>query len=316
MAAAKSCSTVAEITKWPTEPEHKHACKLVQKNRDLLEREEQKLRAHPGDMFTPANVFESSIGHFWGIVGTRDYMRARFALVEAILKIKAFDAVQSALDNLRDMLRLCRSDNMGVRDLVPALFLRLGRDQESYDFVKWYATAGQASDYDWGDMSLPFLDVENADVFEPVDYMRGEYLDLSHTVAVTLLKIKVLLDLKDLQSSTELGKIIPQEILDNTKRFLPRTTIISEDKDIMICTDHAARIEKLSSQVEKLYTTVNGYSPHFWQMLMKPGQHLEARPQAYSPNSIEEAQLVLQYSFDSWNETPGALEIIKAKIEG
>jgi hypothetical protein len=297
-------------------PEHKRACKLVQKNRDLLEREEQKLRAHPGDMFTPANVFESSIGHFWGIMETRDYMRARFALVEAILKIKAFAAVQSAFDHLRDMLRLCRSDNMGVRDLVPALLLRLGKDQESYDFVKWYATAGQASDYDWGDMSLPFLNVANADVFEPVDYMCRKYLNLSHTVAVTLLKIKVLLDLKDLQNSTELDKIIPQEVVDNIKRFLPRTTIISGDKDTMICTDHAARIEKLSSQVEKLYTAIKGYSPRFWQMLMKPGQHLQARPQMYSPKSMEEAQLVLQYSFDSWNETPGALEMIKAKIEG
>ena len=145
-------------------------------------------------------------------------MRARFALVEAILKIKTFNAIQSALDHLRDMLRLCRSDNMGVRDLVPALFLRLGRDQESYDFVKWYATAGQASDYDWGDMSLPFLNVANADVFEPVDYMCGKYLNLSHTVAVTLLKIKVLLDLKDLQNSTQLDKIIPQEVVDNIKR--------------------------------------------------------------------------------------------------
>jgi hypothetical protein len=135
-------------------------------------------------------------------------------------------------------------------------------------------------------------------------------------VAVTLLKIKVLLDLKDLQSSTELGKIIPQEVVDNIKRFLPRTTIISGDKDIMICTDHAARIEKLSLQVEKLYTAVKGYSPYFWQMLIKPGQHLEARPQMYSPKSMEEAQLVLQYSFNSWNETPSALEMIKAKIKG
>ncbi len=243
-------------------------------------------------------------------------MRARFALVEAILKIKAFDAVKSAFDHLRDMLRLCRSDNMGVRDLIPALLLRLGRDQESYDFVKWYATAGQASDYDWGDMSLPFLNIANADVFEPVDYMCGEYLNLSHTVAVTLLKIKVLLDLKDLQGSTELVNIIPQEIVDNTKRFIPRSTIISGDKDIMICMNHAARIEELSSQVEKLYTAVKGYSPHFWQMLMNPGRHLEAPPQVYSPQSLEEARLVLQYSFDSWNETPGALEMVKAKIEG
>jgi hypothetical protein len=29
---------------------------------------------------TPANAFETHVGRFWGLVGTRDYMRARFAL--------------------------------------------------------------------------------------------------------------------------------------------------------------------------------------------------------------------------------------------
>lgn len=46
--------------------------------------------------------------------------------------------------------RLCRSDNMGVRDLSPHLPLRLGNHQEWYGFVKCYATIGQGRDYDWG----------------------------------------------------------------------------------------------------------------------------------------------------------------------
>jgi hypothetical protein len=32
-----------------------------------------------------------------------------------------------------DMLRLCRRDTLEVRDHNPALFLRLGKDQECYD---------------------------------------------------------------------------------------------------------------------------------------------------------------------------------------
>jgi hypothetical protein len=54
---------------------------------------------------------------------------------------------------------------MGVRDLLPGLLLRLGKDQECYDFCQWYVTTGQRGDYDWGDMDLEFLDVKDVDSF-------------------------------------------------------------------------------------------------------------------------------------------------------
>jgi hypothetical protein len=75
---------------------------------------------------------EGGRGHFWGIHETREYMRARFALVESLNKVNTQLAVQESLDTLLDMLQLCRSDNMGVRDLVPAMFLRLGMHHECY----------------------------------------------------------------------------------------------------------------------------------------------------------------------------------------
>lgn len=75
----------------------------------------------PGDFMTPAGatIFEDEAGHFWGIDETRDYMRARYALVEALRKIETKTAVQAAGDNVEDLLRLNRSDNMGVRVCLP-----------------------------------------------------------------------------------------------------------------------------------------------------------------------------------------------------
>lgn len=52
---------------------HKKACKDIKKAQQDLDEEEQKLRAFPGDFMTPANVFDNSAGHFWGILGTRPY---------------------------------------------------------------------------------------------------------------------------------------------------------------------------------------------------------------------------------------------------
>lgn len=84
----------------------------------------------------------------WGILETRPYMRARYELVDAILLSYGtasgpVDVVQMALDHLLDMMRLCRGDNMGVRQLIPALYIRLGRDRDAYDFMKWYVTTSR-----------------------------------------------------------------------------------------------------------------------------------------------------------------------------
>ena len=294
--------------------DHKHVCNSIKKTKEALDHEEQRLRAHPGDFMTPSDVFEEGEGHFWGILETRTYMRSRYALVEALLKVKTPDAVDAAFKHLMDMLRLCRSDNMGVRDLVPALFLRLGKDQECYDFVKWYATTGQDSHYDWGNMNLPFLDIKGADVFEPVDVFTGKYLALSQTVSVTLLKIRLLMDVRNLQNSTAMGEKLAQEALDSIRGQLV-STILAKNKDIVESKDQTALVGKLESQVKKLYTAVKRESEYFWPALLQPGAHLRARPAAYSHGSLEQMQLVLQYNYDSWVETPGAIDVVRDLVK-
>lgn len=87
--------------------EHKIACSLIKKGQLRLDIEEQKLRNFPGDFMMAANPFETGVGHFWGMLGTRDYMRARYAVVEGLLRVKTKDSVQQALDHIWDMLRLC-----------------------------------------------------------------------------------------------------------------------------------------------------------------------------------------------------------------
>jgi hypothetical protein len=291
---------------------HKVACNRVKNNQLALDREEQKLRATPGDMFTPpgATIFEDQAGHFWGIHETRPYMTQRYALVEALLKLKTFPAVQAASDHIMDMLRLCRGDNMGVRDLAPHLLLRLGKDQEAYDFVKWWATTGEDSHYDWGDMDLPYLDIKGADVFEPVENFTNQYFAVGHSVAITLVKIRLLLDVKSLQNSGLLGEKVPHEILDSIRGQLAGN-IVRANKDIMTSKDQTPLIKKLQLQVKEMYEAVKKQNQFYWDALINPGRHLGTRPQMYSPGSLQHMQLVLQYSYDSWVETPGAIEVIR-----
>ena len=41
-----------------------------------------------------------------------------------------------------------------------------------------------------GNMDLPYLHIKDSDAFEPVGYLCGRFRPLSHTVAVTLLKVR------------------------------------------------------------------------------------------------------------------------------
>lgn len=64
-------------------------------------------------------------------------------------------------------------------------------------------------------------------------------------------------------------------------------------------------------QFKDLYAAVKSSNKHFWPALLNPGKHLTARPEAYSHGSLAQMQLVLQYSYDAWTETPGAVDVIR-----
>jgi hypothetical protein len=114
--------------------DHKKDCAAVRKALTKVATEEEKLRNDDD------NPFIHGVGVFWSIAETRPYMRDRFAYVQALQKLDTYASVKLQLDTLLDMLRLCRGDNMGVRNLVPGLMLRLNMDQECYDFIKWYSS--------------------------------------------------------------------------------------------------------------------------------------------------------------------------------
>lgn len=179
-------------------------------------------------------------------------MKARFALADKLLKIKTFDAVKSAFDHIMDMFRLCRGDNMGVRFMAPALFIRLGKDQECYDFLKWWATTIRDDYYGWRDMDLPFLDVRDAVVFESVRKFTGRLAALTHAVALMLIKMRLLRDVKSLKNSHCLyDKSLPPEIVDRIRKEAVGK-IVAKRKDILMSSDQDVLIEKLEKQLLEL----------------------------------------------------------------
>ncbi|KAK0710175.1 hypothetical protein B0T26DRAFT_724270 [Lasiosphaeria miniovina] len=279
-------------------PTHKSACVAIKKTRAKLEEEEATLRANPGDNFSmPADVFNNGVGAFWGILDTRDYMRARFAAADALLQVQTVSAVEKALAHFTDMLRLCRSDNLGVRDIVPGLLLRLGREQECYDFIKWWATINDEDryngDYDWGNYELPHLDLHGEDPFEAIDRVAAG--SLSHVVILTLLKLRLILDLERFENGLgewdrPLGSLVQKRV-----RSRSRSAISTKE---------------LRKQYQKLLRIVHDHNSHFWEMLV--GGETPVMQQVYTNGSVEEAHLALYQCLPAWEESEDAIVMLDA----
>ena len=64
-----------------------------------------------GERTLGAEYFGKEVGHFWGLVETRPYMRARYALADTL---DADGQVDEAIVHYRELIRLNPGDNQGA----------------------------------------------------------------------------------------------------------------------------------------------------------------------------------------------------------
>jgi len=82
-----------------------------------------------GERALGPQAFEEDVGHFWGILETRPYMRARAGLAQALWAPGERD---QAIAHYTDMLRLNPGDNQGIRYVLANCLLR-ERDDEALE---------------------------------------------------------------------------------------------------------------------------------------------------------------------------------------
>jgi tetratricopeptide (TPR) repeat protein len=85
--------------------------------------------------------FKKNVGHFWGLLETRPYMRARQGLADTLWEL---GRQEEALPHYRDMLRLNPGDNQGIRYVLMNLLLSLERDAEARELLQQYEEDGMA----------------------------------------------------------------------------------------------------------------------------------------------------------------------------
>mgnify|MGYP001066445808 CR=1 FL=1 len=89
-----------------------------------------------GERALGEKIFEEQVGHFWGIVKTRPYMRARYGYAECLWNL---GEEEQAIKHLKDMLRLNPNDNQGVRYFMINCLIEMGNDEDAWELLKNYS---------------------------------------------------------------------------------------------------------------------------------------------------------------------------------
>ncbi|KAI4912113.1 uncharacterized protein J4E92_010158 [Alternaria infectoria] len=309
---------------------HQTICDRIKRLGDLIGKTERELAPlcewdrYPGDdEDRPIDPFGPSNPNFWYWKKTRKYMYMRRDYAYELIKLNTKTAIDHALDDTWSLLRMDPEDHLGMRCIMPWLFLRLKRDRECYDFCKWWVTEAKDSDWDWQseDTPLTFEDAfESAEVFERIrDYgaAPATFSDLSFLLAVLLLKIRMRQDLEMLRicsndsfSQWSLSSIVLDFHND------PEREDDREGEDYHEGKEYSPLLKEVENQIRRLYRAVGRANKHFWPAFMNPWTHLEAKPSSYGLGDEAEMQIKLQECFNAWVETEDAIGPIHDLMEG
>ncbi|HUG80325.1 MAG TPA: hypothetical protein VML01_01585 [Bryobacterales bacterium] len=99
------------------------------------------------------DFFAANKGHFWGILETRPYMRAKKGLADELLVARR---PLDAMSHLEEMLELCPNDNMGNRFDLMETYLMTDHLEQALDLLNRYSE-GFSAIWNWSAVLVHFL---------------------------------------------------------------------------------------------------------------------------------------------------------------
>ena len=105
-----------------------HQIKKLEKYNNIIE--------HATKLLEKENIFDQkNIGDFWEILETRPYMRARSKKITILIDLGRYT---EAINECEEMLKLCESDNLGIRYTLIGLYCALEKFEECEKLYKKY----------------------------------------------------------------------------------------------------------------------------------------------------------------------------------
>lgn len=205
---------------------------------------------------------------------------------------------------------------MAITDLIPVIYVRQGRDAAAYNFM--YHNWDQEMVYQPWRLSFKQL--------------QG-YTGLGHQVLLTLLAIKALQYIQDIENIAIAfrGTNLPQEIIDMICGF-PGTDVLGPISgfDFIKATGDASwrrsKIREMRRTVMKCVYEAGRTNRHIWRVMLDTerlasrqefGQFniLAAGHRAAGWDMRELADLVAIRQYQVWMETPGSYDILRSAKE-
>lgn len=212
-----------------------------------------------------------------------------------------------------------------ARYYVPALMIRLGKDQECYDLVKWFRSLINVKGENWATETRLGVTVKNADAFEPDKISIGGRSELDLKIHKVLIKVRILLDIEALHNLAEaVGTRLPGDMVAKIKPYVLRTSMVAKNRELLEAGDHKASETSMLGIVEIqlcfLMLMVHSENPYFWPTLFSP-QALKYRnhplvvnmfeDKSWTSNSPGLAVALVRMTIGAWVSTPGALDFVR-----
>jgi hypothetical protein len=292
-------------------PTHKGTCKQLKEGKEAMEEAEARLRALETD------YLETYAGRLWEVGPTRLYLYTMSKYGELLIRTWRRQGIEDALSVYVKLLHLNPTDQQDIHDIVPALYIRLGRDQEAYDFLKYWGLKSNDSLPE----EQPFLGIKNADVFEGVDLWVGEHLQLTQASNVLLIKIRLLIGIQSVQRmrahkasqgedvAAMSGAAVLDWLRDDLRPFcgdiFERTPEVLGDDALL-----ERKLSDVADDIMALFSAIHRYNIYFVAMLINPEEEDfgSERMGFHAPGSETEARLAFMRTYSAWCETDGAIQ--------
>lgn len=116
---------------------------LAEEEADTLARAVEMYRQgmEAGERALGPDYFKHEAGHFWGLLETRPYMRARAGLAHSLWEL---NRREEAVEHYQALLKLNEDDNQGARYSLLTLLLELDRDADLLKLLAQFKDDGMA----------------------------------------------------------------------------------------------------------------------------------------------------------------------------
>ena len=297
---------------------HKEFCLSLAGDLKRVEEEAIPLCNTPfADDPEPQNIFETHIGIFNEGPQTLAYMTARCELVESYFQaahdVEIKEVWEKALFHALVLLREDASDPYGMRYVTPFILLYLNRDDDAYDFIRYWVEIGFVRDRDGilemmlrhtnskeGDWFYPReANSRFQDIFEECPEADDQVMLLSFLVALLIIKLRLVAAYDAACESIDFA-------FDETTGGQRIREVKDAVKDMLI-DESVVNIDSQRDQIDQLFEVIHRNNPSMLPSILNPRPILsQPRPHPGVEGDPSEVYDVLNYCDRCFLRIPGA----------